>query len=136
MLKINRISKEKRIAKKVREMLNKRGFIVKMQLSKKSNSVYLTIDNGACGGIRISNHKNNITKYKFNMIKDYKGKRTEYSNGVFKKFYNFNSIGRLIADIEIERSNMIIKYGYANYKRTRDKENIIRHHFANERQAA
>ena len=37
-------------------------------------------------------------------------------------FYNYGMIGRLIADVEIERSNKIIKYGYSNYKKTRDRE--------------
>lgn len=117
--------KEKRIANKIRNILNKRGFIVEIQYSTKSKSIYLNIDHGACDGIRVSDHKNNKTKYKFNMIKNYRGKRSEITNGQIKKFYNFNSIGRLVTDIEIERSNKIIKFGYTNYKRIRDKENYL-----------
>ena len=48
-----------------------RGFIVDMQVSKKTNSIYLKIDNGACDGIRIRDHVNSQTKYKFNMIRNY-----------------------------------------------------------------
>lgn len=117
--------KEKVIAKKIKNILNKRGFIVEIIYPKNSKSVYLKIDRGACDGIRISNHKNNKTKYKFNMIKGYNGKRSETSNGQLKKFYNFNSVGRLIADMEIERSNKVIKFGYTNYKRIRDKGNYL-----------
>lgn len=120
------ISKERRIANKIENALNKRGFIVDIRAAKNSKSLYLKLDNGACPGIRISDHKKvfkNKTKYKFNVIKDYKGNRTEFNNGQFNKFYNFNSIGRLISDIEIERSNKIINYGYSNYRNIRDKEN-------------
>lgn len=114
-------SKEKKLANKIKGMLNKRGFIVKIEVSKKTRSVYLKIDNGACPSIRISDHKNNKTKAKFNMIKDYQGRRIEFSNCQIKMFYNFHMVGRLVADMEKERSNRILQYGYSNYKKTRDK---------------
>lgn len=115
-----KINKEIRLANKIKELLNKRGFIVNVHVSKNSKSVYLKIDNGACNGIRISDHKNLRTKYKYNMIKDYQGKRAEYINGKIITYYNFKSIGRLLADIEIERSNKIIREGYLTYKNIRD----------------
>lgn len=121
-------SKEKKLANRIKGMLNKRGFIVKIEISKKSKSVYLKIDNGACPSIRISDHKNNNAKAKFNMIKDYQGRRLEFSNGQIKIFYNFHMIGRLIADMEKERSNRIMQYGYSNYKKIRDK-NITNNYF-------
>ena len=114
--------KERNLANKIKSMLLKRGFIIDMDISKKTGSIYLKIDNGACGTIRISNHRNDKAKSKFNMIKNYTGKRSEFLNGQMKMFYNYGMIGRLIADVEIERSNKIIKYGYSNYKKTRDRE--------------
>ncbi len=114
--------KEKNLGNKIKNMLLKRGFIVDMDISKKTGSVYLKVDNGACGSIRISNHRNDKTKCKYNMIKDYSGKRSDILYGQMKKFYNYKMVGRLIADLEIERSNKIIQYGYSNYKKTRDKE--------------
>ena len=33
-------------------------------------------------------------------------------------------IGRLIADVESERSNRILRYGYRSYKIIRDKEKM------------
>lgn len=121
MLKIN---KEKRIAKKIREKLQKKGFIIKTIYSKKTKSVYLKIDNGACPSIRISDHKNYKTKCKFNVIYNYNGKRTELYNGTIKIFYNFKSLSILIADLEIERSNKILRYGYTKYKEIRDKNSL------------
>ena len=123
MLKI--LSKERKMAKKIKLMLNKRGFIVDVKPAKGTKSVYLKLDNGACPGIRISNHKNKKTNYCFNMINNYTGARTEFSNGQTKHFYNFNSVGRLISEVERERSNKIIKYGYSNYIRKRNKETIV-----------
>ena len=123
MLKI--LSKERKMAKKIKLMLNKRGFIVDVKPAKGTKSVYLKLDNGACPGIRISNHKNKKTNYCFNMINNYNGARTEFSNGQLKHFYNFNSVGRLISEVERERSNKIIKYGYSNYIKKRNKETIV-----------
>lgn len=116
------INKEKRLANRIKNILNRRGFMVEIQNSRNTKSIYLKLDNGACNGIRISNHVNHKTNYKFNVIKNYKGKRSEFTDGKLKVFYNYNSIGKLITDIETERSNKIINFGYANYKRIRDKE--------------
>lgn len=129
------LSKEKRIANKIKEMLYKRGFTVETKLSKNSKSVYLKIDNGACPSIRISDHKNNKTQSKFNVIKNYEGKRFELYNGKAKIFYNFNMIGKLIADVECERSNMILKHGYAKYKSIRDRKNYYSNYICNNQAA-
>lgn len=115
--------KEKFIAKKIKELLSKRGFLVNISTSKSTKSIYLKIDNGACPEVRISNHKNDRTTAKFNMIKNYVGKRNEFRNGQQKKYYNYQMIARLVSDVELERSNRIIKYGYSNYKNIRDKNN-------------
>lgn len=130
------INKEKKVAKKIKEMLNKRGFIVDMQVSKRTKSIYLKVDNGASGRIRISDHKNKLTRSKFNVIENYKGKRSEYSNNIFKKYYNFNNLAALITDIEIERSNFIIMYGYTNYKMIRDKKQKLRSGYDHEKKVA
>ncbi len=116
------INKEKRIARKIKKVLNEKGFIIKMQVSKKSNSVYLILDNGACEIVRISDHKNPKTKCKYNLIKNYHGKRQEIYNGQLKKYYNYKNIGKLISDIEIDRSDKIIKHGYNKYRIERNQD--------------
>ncbi len=130
-----KISKEKRMANKIREMLYKRGFKVEMKISKNTKSVYLKVDNGACSTIRISDHKNFKTRSKYNVIKNYEGKRREFYNGGTKMFYNFHMIANLIADVEGERSNKILKQGYSKYKSIRDKEDLSNYYIYN-RQAA
>lgn len=130
-----KIGKEKRIANKIREMLYRRGFKVEMKISKNTKSVYLKIDNGACSTIRISDHKNFKTRSKYNVIKNYEGKRREFKNGGTKMFYNFHMIANLISDVECERSNKILKQGYSKYKSIRDKEDLSNYYIYN-RQAA
>lgn len=119
-----KLKKEKKLVDRIVNILNKRGFIVETQYSKRSNSIYLILDNGACPGIRVSDHRNDYNKYKFNVIRNYVGKRNEYINGQLKSYYDFKSIGRLIMEVETERSNRIIKFGYSNYRKIRDKKNI------------
>lgn len=130
-----RINKEKKTANKIREMLHRRGFKVDMKVSKNTKSIYLTIDNGACSSIRISDHKNYRTTSKFNVIKNYEGKRREYYNRKTKMFYNFHMVGTLIADVEAERSNKILRYGYAKYKAIRDKESLSKYYIYNKQAA-
>ena len=116
--------KEKKLANKIKNLLNKRGFIVEIRASKKSKSVYIKLDNGACSGIRISDHKkknNSNSDYLFSVVKNYKGPRCEFANGKIIRYYDYNSIGRLIYDIESERGNKIINNGYSSYKNIREK---------------
>ena len=59
------------------------------------------------------------------------GKRNEYINGQSKKYYNYQMIARLVSDVELERSNRIIKFGYSNYKNIRDKNNYTIYYIYN-----
>ena len=116
------MNKEKKIAKKLTNMLYKRGFLVKQHKSKTSKSIYLKIDNGAIPTIRISDHKRwNYGNCKYNVIRDYNGVRNEIVKGKIFKYYKFTNVGNLISDIEKERANTIVKHGYAWYRDIRDK---------------
>lgn len=111
------INKEKRLAKKVTMLLNKRGFIVKQHRSRTSKSIYLKIDNGAIPAIRISDHKRlNADNCKYNIIKNYKGPKNEIIKGKIKKYYHYNNLGRPVTDIELERNSKIMSIGYSKYK--------------------
>ena len=130
-----KISKERRIADKIRNMLYKRGFRVDVKIAKNTKSVYLKVDNGACSTIRVSDHKNSKTRSKFNVIKNYEGKRRVYHKGVTRMFYNFHMLGILMADIETERSNKILKYGYTKYKAIRDNKDLSEYYIYNKQVA-
>lgn len=111
------MNKEKRIAKKITILLNKRGFIVKEHRSKTSRSIYLKIDNGAIPVIRISDHKRtNNDNCKYNVIKNYNGNKFELIKGKIKKYYNYSNMARLVTDIELERNSKIMTLGYSKYR--------------------
>ena len=110
-------NKEKKFAKKLINLLNKRGFIVKAHKSKSSKSIYLKIDNGLIPNVRISDHKRyNDDNCKYNVIRKYDGPRIEIVKGRLKKYYQYTSIGRIVTDIELERSEKILRIGYQRYK--------------------
>lgn len=111
------MNKEKKIARKIIELLHKRGFIVKQHCSKTSRSIYIKIDNGLIPSIRISDHKRyNDDNCKFNLIRDYDGLRYEIIKGKVKKYYKYNHIARLITDIELERNSKVLTMGYSKYR--------------------
>ena len=111
------MNKEKKMAKRIVQFLNKRGFIAREHHSKTSKSIYIKIDNGAIPVIRVSDHKRvNGDNCKYNVIKDYKGPQYEVINGKIKKYYTFKNLARLVTDIELERHNKIMSLGYSKYK--------------------
>lgn len=125
------ISKEKRMAKKITKFLNRRGFLVEQHNSRTSKSIYLKIDKGAIPSIRISDHKGyNNDNCKFNAIRNYKGVKKENLDNRVIRYYNFNNIGRLITDIELERQNKVIIMGYSRYNeilREKEKNNKFKY---------
>ena len=78
-------NKEKKFAKRLVSLLNKRGFIVKAHKSKTSKSIYLKIDNGLIPNVRISDHKRyNDDNCKYNVIRKYDGPKFEIVKGRLK----------------------------------------------------
>ena len=111
------MNKEKKMAKRIVQYLNKRGFIAKEHHSRTSKSIYIKIDNGVIPVIRVSDHKRvNDGNCKYNVIKNYKGPKYEIVKGKMKKYYTFKNLANLITDIELERHNKIMTLGYSNYR--------------------
>lgn len=124
------MNSEKKTAKKIINLLNKRGFMVKQHSSRTSRSVYIKIDNGLIPSIRISDHKRyNNDNCKFNIVKDYEGPRLELINGKVKKYYKYNHLARLVTDIEIERNNKILTIGYSRYRKMQTNNKKIRKNY-------
>jgi len=64
-------------------------------------SIYLKLDYGVCCGIRISNHRGKKKyHYRFNIIKDYKGDKVIYKDGLICYFYNYNKLDRVLEEIQ------------------------------------
>lgn len=86
------------VSNKLIKSLIERDFLVHKYYARTTKSVYLKLDYGACCGIRISDHRGKKKyKYKFNLIKQYKGPKTVLDKGFIRLFYNYNNTEELIA---------------------------------------
>ena len=69
-------------------------------------------------GIRISDHKGKKKyRYKFNLIKEYKGPKKMIDRGYSRLYYSYENASEMIRDILNERSSKMHKYGIRNYKK-------------------
>ena len=98
--------------------------------AKTTKSIYLKLDYGVCCGIRISDHKvKKKYKYKFNMIKQYKGPKQVNDRGSIRLFYDYNNTEELALDVENEKKAKINKYGLSNYQeymKRKSKDNLYK----------
>lgn len=109
--------KEKEVVNKIIEELRKRGFNVNRYYAKTTKSIYLKLDYGVCGGIRISDHCGiKKYRYRFNLLKNYMGKRVINDRGYVRLYYNYNDIKDLIYDVEQARNFKLAEYGILKYR--------------------
>lgn len=115
------MSKESEMIKKavaylVKE-LKKDGFTVMKYEAYSSNSVYLKIDDGVVGTIRISDHygKKHL-KYRYNLIKGEKETRKVMDGDFERYFLPMRLIDVLVAKISYDRKERLAKYGEDRYK--------------------
>ena len=122
--------KQIEVANKVVKKLKDKGFLISQYYAKTSKSIYLKIDYGVCGGIRISDHKGKKKyKYKFNLIEQYKGKKQINDKGFVRFFYDYSNTEKLVNDIANEKKIKIIKYGLYNYRqymKLNSKDNLYK----------
>lgn len=106
------------ISDKITNILKNEGFKINRYYARTTKSVYIKLDYGVCGAIRISDH---IGKkkclYKFNLIKGYKGPKQVDDRGYNRLYYNYKNTEELIKDIQKERQDKIQRYGIINYKK-------------------
>ena len=104
------------VSNKIIERLKNKGIKISKYYSKTTKSVYIKLDFGVCGGIRISDHRGKKKyHYKFNVIKGYKGQKQLNDAGYTRLFYNYDNTEELIKDIQNEKQAKINKYGLYNY---------------------
>ncbi|MCI9038442.1 MAG: hypothetical protein HFJ29_00945 [Clostridia bacterium] len=107
--------KQIRVANKVIKELKHKGFKINQYYAKTTRSIYLKIDYGVCGGIRISDHRGK-KKYRYNLIEQYKGPKQINDRGYIRMFYDYDNTEKLISDIQNEKKLKIYKYGIYNYQ--------------------
>lgn len=111
-------NKEIKVSNRLIKELRERGFKIHRYYAKTTKSVYLKLDYGLCCGIRISNHNGKKKyRYKFNVIKQYKGPKETIDRGYVRLFYDYNNIEELIEDVQNEKKVKIDKYGLSNYQK-------------------
>lgn len=91
-------------------------FIVHKYCAYSSDSVYIKLDYGMGGSIRVSDHKGKKRyKYKYNIMKNIENRYEEVENGVTRKYYPFKEVNIAIADILIESELYKITLGNDYY---------------------
>lgn len=110
--------------------LKAKNFKIHKCYAKTTRSVYLKLDYGVCCGIRISDHKGKKQyRYKFNLIKQYKGPKQVNDKGYIRLFYDYKNTEELVNDVQLERKNKINKYGLNNYReymKINSKDNLYK----------
>ena len=109
------------IEKKIINYLSNLGISIHIYHAFSTNSIYIKLDYGVLGSIRISDHDGKERyKYKYNVRTDIK----EYYEENNRKYYPSNKIENLICDILLEHNEKLhdrdynkIKERYKNNKK-------------------
>ena len=110
-------NQEIKVSNKLIKDLKEKGFQINNYYAKTTKSIYLKLDYGVCCGIRISDHNGKQKyRYKFNLIKQYKGPKEKIDRGYVRLFYDYNNTEELIEDVQNEKKAKIKKYGLHNYQ--------------------
>lgn len=122
--------KEIEVSNKLIEQLKEKGFLINKYYAKTTKSIYLKLDYGVCCGIRISDHNGKKKyKYKFNLLKQYNGKKQVKDRGYIRLFYNYDNTEELIKDVQNEKKYKIKRYGsknYQEYMKINSKDNLYK----------
>lgn len=110
-------NQEIKVSNKLINDLKEKGFQINKYYAKTTKSIYLKLDYGVCCGIRISDHNGKKKyRYKFNLIKQYRGPKEKIDGGYIRLFYDYNNTEELIEDVQNEKKAKIKKYGIHNYQ--------------------
>jgi hypothetical protein len=86
-------------------ILKSNGFSLLLYRSKTSASVYLKLDYGACGSIRISNHPGKKKyRYTYNIHTHQQGEEHRVDRGVRRHYYGVDAIAALVLQLQIDRT--------------------------------
>ncbi len=99
------------------------GFIVHRYYAYSTSSIYLKLDYGIACGIRIADHLGKKKyRYRFNVIKDYRGDKVILKNGLICNFFDFTELESVLNAVQQEKQKKIKKYGLQNYQMYMEKE--------------
>lgn len=117
-----------KVAEDIQILLKKNDFIIHRYNSYSSNSIYLKVDFGLAGSIRISDHVGKgYLNYTFNVGTDIKEYREEQGKYGVRYFIPENRLELLLPLVNKIYKSKITKYGkhwYNNKKEECEKKNI------------
>lgn len=117
MSPVEAIKKIREIAETIQIQLLEKGYIIHRYDAFSSNSVYLKVDYGVGGSIRISNHKGKKNlSYRFNIFSHQEGTEVNVFRDKVcdRHFYQANAVQRLINDVIKFREGRVRRYGGLN----------------------
>lgn len=122
---ISKSETSKRAAEFLIEKLKESGFKVMRYDAYTTNSIYLKVDDGVVGTIRISDHNGKKhLRYKYNLIKG----GSHYSRedkGITRYYFPMKEIELLVSKVLYDRQVLLKKYGQNSYnsfmEKNRDK---------------
>ena len=109
-------NEEIKVSNKIISILKNEGIRIDRYYARTTKSIYLKLDYGVCGGVRISDHEGKYP-YRYNVIKKYKGNKQYMDNGHLRLYYNYENTNDLINDIKIHKKRKLEMYGENNYKK-------------------
>lgn len=117
-----------KVAEDIQTLLKKNGFTIHRYNSYSSNSIYLKVDFGLAGSIRISDHVGKgYLNYTFNVGTDIKEYREEQGKYGVRYFIPENRLELLLPLVNKIYKSKITKYSkhwYNNKKEECEKKNI------------
>lgn len=92
------------------------GYVVQYYESKTTNSIYLKLDYGVAGSVRLSDHigKEKL-RYTFNVLDGIKCREVHMDRGVQRYFYNYSELDLLISDVETNKAGKIESFSTYKY---------------------
>lgn len=107
------------------ELLIINGFAIQKYEAYTSNSIYIKVDYGVCGTVRISDHnshKENLRYlYNVNVCSTEKQKQTKVDGIIRRKYYNGSMLRKLMSDIKKNRDSKIKRFSVNGYDKMIEK---------------
>ena len=104
------------IADTLIQKLTNIGFIIHRYDAYSTSSIYLKLDYGLTCGIRIADHNGKKKyRYRFNIMKNYKGDKVILKDGLICRFYDYTELENVLKDVKEEKQKKLCRYGINNY---------------------
>ena len=92
-------------------------YVVQYYESKTTNSIYLKLDYGVAGSVRLSDHIGKTKlRYTYNVMDGIRDREVYLDRGVQRYFYGFKHLDMLVADVEANKAGKIDTFSSYKYK--------------------